>query len=128
MKRVCRWIGAAWLGMALLAGAAATVWAAPQAQAPASPGYTRAEYDAYQAARGEKDPQARVKALDEFVAKNPNATGLLPFVYRDYYLAYYTAKNFPQTIAYADKLLALGDKLDLGTKVGSPGTELEFAL
>ena len=44
-------------------------------------------------------------------------SALLPYVYRDYYLAYYQLKNYPQTIDYVDKLLALGDKVDLGTRL-----------
>ena len=38
-------------------------------------------------------------------------------VYRDYYLGNYGAKNYAQAIAYADKELALGDKVDIGTRL-----------
>lgn len=118
MKRAWKWIGAASLTAALLAGSSAvTAWAAPQDQAQ-KPAYTLPEYNAYQAAHSEKDPQAKVKALDAFVMSYPNSA-LLPYVYRDYYLSYYQLKNYPQTLDYVDKLLALGDKIDLGTRLES---------
>ncbi len=41
----------------------------------------------------------------------------------DYYLAYYGLKNYPQTIDYVDKLLALGDKVDLGTRLQAQSRE-----
>ncbi len=123
MRLACKWMGATWLGVALLASGTATAWAAPQAaaaqgttQAPAT-GYSRAEYDAYNAAHLEKDPATKIKDLDDFVAKNPNAYGLMVYVYRDYYLTYYQLKNYAQAIAYADKELELGDKVDFGTRV-----------
>ena len=50
------------------ASPAAARGAAPQEQKPA---YTIAEYNAYQAARTEKDPQAQIKLLDDFVNKFP---------------------------------------------------------
>jgi tetratricopeptide (TPR) repeat protein len=115
MKRSCKWVVAAWLGMGLLLGSGgATAWAAPQGQK--KPAYTLAEYNAYQAAHNEKDPQAKVKQLDDFVAKYPNSA-LLPYVYRDYYLTYYSLKNYPKTIEYVDHLLSLGNKIDLGTRL-----------
>ena len=118
MRRAWKWIAAAGFVAALLAGNSATkTWAAPQ-EAAAKPAYTLAEYNAYQAAHGEKDPQAKVKALDDFVSKYP-MSALLPYVYRDYYLSYYQLKNYPQTLDYVDKLLALGDKIDLGTRLES---------
>lgn len=71
--------------------------------------YTMAEYNAYQAAAAEKTPAAQVKLLDDFVAKYPNSA-LLNYIYTLYYKNYGTQKNFPKTIEYTDKLLALGDK------------------
>jgi len=116
MNTAGKWISAACLNVALLAGTgAAAAWsAAPQAQQPAAkPSYTLPEYNAFQAANNEKDHQARIKALDDFVAKYPTAeiADLLPFIDTDYYLDYYALKNYPQTITYVDKLLALGDKV-----------------
>ncbi len=72
--------------------------------------YTMAEYNAYTAAANEKNPQAQLKALDDFVAKYPNSS-LLNYVYPLYYQNYAQQKNFPKVIEYADKELALGDKL-----------------
>jgi tetratricopeptide (TPR) repeat protein len=115
MKRAYRFMSALLLGVAMLTCSAA--FAAPQAEAPAQkPAYTLAEYNAYQDAAKEKDPAAQIKKLDSFVAMYPQST-LLPYVYRAYYLAYYQMKNYVQTLAYVDKLLALGDKIDLGSRL-----------
>ena len=82
----------------------------------AKPAYTLAEYNAYTAAHNEQNVAQRMKLLDDFVMKYP-MSALLPFVYRDYYLGYYVSKNYPQAIDYADKELALGDKVDIGTRL-----------
>jgi tetratricopeptide (TPR) repeat protein len=71
--------------------------------------YTMAEYNAWQAADAEKNPTAQIKMLDDFVAKYPNSA-LLNYIYALYYNNYGTQKNFPKTIEYCDKLIALGDK------------------
>ncbi len=68
--------------------------------------YTMAEYNAYQAAAAEKNPAAQIKLLDDFVTKYPNSA-LLNYIYPLYYKNYGTQKNFPKTIEYCDKLLAL---------------------
>lgn len=87
------------------------------AQAPATgqeagaPKYTIAEYNAYQACAGEKNPTQQIKCLDDFVAKYPNSQ-LLVYVYPLYYNAYSQAKNFEKVIENADKLLALGEKVE----------------
>ena len=78
--------------------------------------YTLAEYNAYTSAHMEQNPQQKIKLLDDFVMKYP-MSALLTYVYQDYYLAYYGLKNYPQTIDYVDKLLALGDKVDLGARL-----------
>ena len=70
-----------------------------------------AEYNAYTAAQATKDPTQQIKQLDDFVAKYPNSA-LLIYVYPLYYNAYSQLKNFPKVIEYADKLLALGDKIE----------------
>ena len=41
----------------------------------------------------------------------PNSS-LMPYIYRDYYSTYMALKNFAQTIEYADRMIALGDKID----------------
>jgi tetratricopeptide (TPR) repeat protein len=85
-----------------------------QQQAGATP-YTIQEYNAFQACRAEKDPTAQIKCLDDFVGKFPNST-LMQYVYQLYYAAYFQKKDYKNTILYADKLAALGDKIDAGTK------------
>ncbi|MGB7438171.1 MAG: hypothetical protein WBW49_22350, partial [Candidatus Acidiferrum sp.] len=84
--------------------------AAGGAAAGAGPKYTMAEYNAYTAAANEKNPQAQLKELDDFVAKYPNSA-LLNYVYPLYYQNYAQQKNYPKVIEYADKELALGDKI-----------------
>jgi len=76
----------------------------------AQPKYTMPEYNAYTACAAEKNPATQVKCLDDFVAKYPSSS-LLNYVYKLYYSNYYNQKNFPKTIEYSDKQLALGDKL-----------------
>jgi tetratricopeptide (TPR) repeat protein len=78
--------------------------------APAKQAYTMPEYNAYTAAAGEKNPAAQIKALDDFVAKYPNSS-LLNYVYALYYQNYAAQKNYAKVIEYADKELALGDKI-----------------
>jgi len=72
--------------------------------------YTIPEYNAFQAAVGEKDMAAKVKLLDDFVAKWPSST-LLPYVYQTYWDAYNQLKNYPKVITYTEKYLALGDNV-----------------
>lgn len=73
--------------------------------------YTMAEYNAFQTANAETKPDARIKLLDDFVAKFPNST-LMQYVYALYYPAYTQVKNYPKALDYTDKLVALGDKAD----------------
>lgn len=77
-----------------------------------APTYTLPEYNAYQAANAEKNLQARIKLLDDFISKFPNST-LLPYVYQLYYPTYTQLKNYPKAIEYIDKLISLGDKVEL---------------
>ena len=71
MKPALKWVRRASLVAALLAmgSAAWAQGAAPAAQASATPGYTTAEYNAYNAAKNTADPAAKVKALEAFVAR-----------------------------------------------------------
>jgi tetratricopeptide (TPR) repeat protein len=84
----------------------------------AKPTYTIPEYNAFQAANAEKDPQARLKLLDDFGAKFPSST-LNPYVYQLYVKTYTELKNYAKVIEYADKLTALGDKVDIPTRLGA---------
>lgn len=90
--------------------------AAQAAQQSQQPTYTLPEYNAEQAAAAEKDPQAKIKLLDAFVAQYPNST-LLQYIYQFYYTAYYQLKNYTKAVEYADKVVALGDKADLPVRV-----------
>jgi hypothetical protein len=72
--------------------------------------YTMAEYNTYQAAAAEKSPAAQLKLLDDFMVKYPNSA-LLKYIYTLYYNNYGAQKNYPKTIEYCDKLVALGDKV-----------------
>ena len=62
-----------------------------------------------------KSPAQQIKCLDDFVSKYPNSA-LLIYVYPLYYQAYSQLKNYPKVIEYADKLVALGDKVDAGAR------------
>jgi hypothetical protein len=77
--------------------------------------YTVAEYNAYTAAANEKNAAAQLKALDDFVAKYPNSS-LLNYVYPLYYQNYAAQRNYPKVIEYADKELALGDKVSVSER------------
>ena len=99
-----------------MSGAMTPVYA--QDQAAQKPAYTTEEYNAYIKAHGETDPQQKIKQLDDFVAKYPNSA-LLIYIYNDYYQTYYALKDFPNTIKYIDKLLSLGDKLDLTSQLNA---------
>src|SRR5580700_10225386 len=103
--------------LCLMVGSVASVKAqAPAGQdAGAKPQYTMAEYNAYTAAQATKDPTQQIKQLDDFVAKYPNSA-LLIYIYPLYYQAYSQLKNYPKVIEYADKLVALGDKVDAGAR------------
>src|SRR5260221_11761539 len=100
----------------LMAGSGLSAYA----QAPAAgqdagaakgPKYTQAEYNAEQACAAEKVPAAVVKCADDFVAKYPNSD-LLVYIYPLYYQAYSAQKDYMKMIEIADKLAALGDKID----------------
>lgn len=103
-----KWIVAnaiVWLGAALLCVAAPRASAQDDQQTSKTP-YTLPEYNAYQAAAGQTDPQAKIQALDDFVNKFPNSS-LLPLVYQQYYTAYNQTKNYPKLIESVDKFLAV---------------------
>ena len=125
MKPACKWLSVAFIAAAFVMCAAAATWAAPQEQ-QAKPNYTLAEYNAYQDAHGDKDPQAKIKKLDDFVMKFPSSA-LTMYIYGDYYSTYYALKDYPKTVEYVDKLLAL-PMVDLGTKLQSLGYRAQAML
>jgi hypothetical protein len=85
--------------------------AAAQDASAGKQAYTVPEYNAYQACAGDKNPASQIKCLDDFVSKYSNSA-LLVYVYPLYFQAYGAAKNFPKVIENADKLIALGTKVD----------------
>lgn len=97
--------------LSLMIGSVGGAKAHAAAQDAAKPQYTMAEYNAYTAAQATKDPAQQIKQLDDFVSKYPNSA-LLIYVYPLYYNAYSQLKNYAKVIEYADKLLALGDKIE----------------
>ena len=97
-------------GLLLIVAGTGRLLAAPQ-DAQQKPAYTLAEYNAYKAADAEQNPQQRIKLLDDFVKQYPAST-LLPYIYRAYYLTNYALKNYAGTLEYADRQIALGDKID----------------
>jgi tetratricopeptide (TPR) repeat protein len=77
--------------------------------------YTMAEYNSYKACADDKVPASLIKCLDDFVSKYPNSA-LLQYAYPLYYQAYGAQKNYAKVIENADKLIALGDKIDAATR------------
>jgi tetratricopeptide (TPR) repeat protein len=86
--------------------------------------YTIPEYNAFQAARAETNAQNRIKLLDDFVTKFPSST-LMTYVYQLYSSTYAELKNYPKVLEYCDKLLAMGDKLDAGTRLQTLQTRVQ---
>gem|GEM_PF-372150 len=101
---------AVWLMAAMMCFAAPRVFAQDQngQSAPTKTPYTLAEYNAYQAAASQTNPQAKIQALDDFVNKFPKSV-LMPLVDQLYYATYVQLKDYPDVIKYADKYLAFSD-------------------
>ncbi|HLZ12109.1 MAG TPA: hypothetical protein VKP58_05930 [Candidatus Acidoferrum sp.] len=109
---------AALLALCLVLGSASSVYAqaaaaaaGSQDQAAKQPPYTMAEYNSYKACADDKVPASQIKCFDDFVSKYPNSA-LLIYVYPLYIQDYGSQKNYPKLIENADKLVALGDKVD----------------
>jgi hypothetical protein len=109
-----KWIGTGCLSV-VLSMVVSVAWSAPQDQ-PQKPPYTPAEYNAFLTAHNENDAQAKIKLLDDFAVKYPTSA-LVPDAYRDSYLEYYSMRNYSKTVEYADKLLALADKISLDMRL-----------
>jgi hypothetical protein len=108
------------MGVVLFAGVVITSGAAfaQGAQQAPAPSETREEYDRWMACRTEKVPEVKVKCLDEFVAKSPNAAvALAPYIANDYLQAYLGVKDWPKTVEAADKLLSFGEKIAVDDQV-----------
>jgi tetratricopeptide (TPR) repeat protein len=118
MTRKCYLIKGVLL-LALIQCSLATQPAAAQAAAQQDQGktsYTIPEYNAFQAARAETNAQSRLKLLDDFVSKFPNST-LMPYVNQLYLSTYSESKDYAKVIETADKMIAMGDKVDAATRL-----------
>ena len=89
------------LFVALVVSAGAT-YSSPQDK----PQYTLAEFNAFEAQMRQDNPTKKIKLLDDFTAEFPNSS-LMPFAYEFYYQTYYSLRDYPHTIVYVDKLLAV---------------------
>jgi tetratricopeptide (TPR) repeat protein len=89
---------------------------AAAAQGSQNPGYTLAEYNAYDAAIKTQAPAEKVTKIEEFIARFNNPT-LMPFALRELYQTYYRLQNYPKAIENVDKYLALGEKVDAGGRL-----------
>jgi tetratricopeptide (TPR) repeat protein len=95
-----------------------------QQQDAAKTAYTIPEYNAFQAARAETNPQNRIKLLDDFVSKFPAST-LMPYVVQLYMSTYNELKDYPKVIETADKINATGDKVDAGVRLQALQTRVQ---
>jgi tetratricopeptide (TPR) repeat protein len=95
-----------------------------QQQDQAKTAYTIPEYNAFQAARAETNPQNRIKLLDDFVSKFPAST-LMPYVVQLYMSTYNELKDYPKVIETADKINATGDKVDAGVRLQALQTRVQ---
>lgn len=87
-----------------------------QQPSDAKPQYTLAEYNAFQACLNEKVPATQTKCFEDFFVKYPEST-LSIYSYRPMYLAYNQLKNYSKMIEYADKIITLGEKAELGSRL-----------
>ncbi len=126
MMRKCFNISAVLLtACALFSYAVPPAAAQDASQSASTTPYSIPEYNAFQACRAEKDPQALVKCLDDFVAKYPSSS-LLQYVYQIYYPAYYQLKNNKKSMEYADKVASLGDKIEQGVLLQALQTHVQL--
>ena len=111
-----KWIvtgaGLLWIALGIGSGAG-NLWAAPQAATGSGEArlYAGGIQRSIRRRTRRQNPQQKIKLLDAFVKAYPNST-LMPYIYRDYYTTYMALKNFAQAIEYADRMIALGDKID----------------
>jgi hypothetical protein len=89
--------------------------------------YTAEEHAAFLAADLEKNPQIKIKLLDEFSVKYPEST-LSTEVVRDYYLTYFALKNYARTIDYVDKYLSPKNAIDPGDRLEALQTRAQAFL
>lgn len=99
------------LGLMLGGSSSLRAQAAAGGQDSTKQPYTLVEYNAEQACAAEKVPATQVKCLDDFVSKYPSSA-LLIYAYPLYVNAYNQLKNPDKVIEYADKTVALGEKVE----------------
>jgi hypothetical protein len=87
-----------------------------EAAAQNKPQYTLAEYNAFQAQNLEKNAAVKIKLLDHFAAKFPNSS-LMPYIYNAYYRTYFSLQDYPHTVVYVDKLLAVANEVVPGERL-----------
>jgi predicted negative regulator of RcsB-dependent stress response len=109
-----RFLAISYLG-AILAIAFVLAWTARQDERQ-YPAYSTDEYNAFQAQNIEKDPHTKTKLLDDFVAQYPKSD-LMPYIYMEYSQTYFSLRNFPQAVAYADKFLTFPADGDAGSRL-----------
>ena len=89
--------------------------ATAQAAQSSQPTYTMQEYNSFQACQAEKDPVSKMNCLDGYMTKYPNST-LLKYIgplYVQVCGQYAQAKDYEHAISCADRILGLGDKMDV---------------
>ncbi|MGH9773700.1 MAG: hypothetical protein ACRD50_02005 [Candidatus Acidiferrales bacterium] len=91
--------------------------AAAQDQSNKGTDYTMPQYNAYQAAHKEPDPQKRIQMLDDLVGTLGSSKDLLPYIEQAYLDSYTQLKNYPKLIEYADRVIGLGDQLPVQTRL-----------
>lgn len=89
--------------------------AAAQAAQSSQPTYTMQEYNSFQACQSEKDPDAKMNCLDGYMTKYPNST-LIKYIGPAYVQVCgqeMQSRDYAKAIACADRILGLGDKMDV---------------
>jgi tetratricopeptide (TPR) repeat protein len=127
MMRKCYLIKGVLLLALVLVGLHAPPAAARAFPQDQKPTYTIPEYNAFQAARAETNPQNRLKLLDDFVSKFPNST-LMTYVDQLYLSTYNELKDYPKVIETADKINAMGDKVDAAARLQALQTRVQAFL
>ena len=85
------------------------------------PPYSLAEYNSFEAAHNNPHPTDKVRLLGVFVANYPKSF-LLPYAYEEYFQLYFAERDYPKTIEYVNKLLALGDRVEQSARLQALAT------
>ena len=106
--------------LCLILGNGRSALAQPQAtsggaqdQGAGKQAYTMPQFNGEQACAQERNPTTQAKCFDDLLAKYPDLSPeLLKFIYPLYVQDYGQLKDYQKVIVYADKMVALGDKID----------------